>query len=277
MSHLQQKPPAPSLTHYFAPISTDLKHIAIGGPGFMWGITTANKLVSRYLNTMERDWVTMPDLPNKHVPLTLDCAEDGTVIVLDTANNAYRYSDLTFPGTEAPHAPTHWLKLSNAKWTDVGVGGNDAIVGIRKVGDGGMPQLYLGNGQLLNMLSEPLDGLTKISVAHDKTVVGIANLHQDRLLFDHPPQMMTPYWAGELAISAGSSATVLGSDLRNLLRLYTGEHSYAIIDCKDATLSARHNTIKGVITNIACLNEAQYYITVANGGTTTTYARVTNP
>ena len=91
--------------------------------------------------------------------------------------------------------------------------------------------------------------------------------------------MMSPSWAAELAVSAGSSAAILSSDLRNLLRLYTGEHSYAIIECKDATIDGANNTIEGIITNIACLTETQYYISVTgkHSNTTTTYARVSNP
>ena len=163
------------------------------------------------------------------------------------------------------------------QWQAVGVGSSDAIVGLNVNAQGeGMPQLYLGNGQVLNMLAQPINGLDHLAVAPDKTVVGRAGGMLYRLLFDHPPQAMTTKGSSDTNVSAGSASTILSTELGSFVRLYTGERSFAIIDCveKSSTPGTPAQPIKGMVIDIACYSLEQYYILVANGPTITTYKRV---
>lgn len=267
-------PPVATLKHQFIAISESFTDIAIGSPVLQWAITDKGQLMNRSPSNFLPGWTTVPGLPAGHTPKTLDCAADGTAIVVDTTGNAWRYTETPLPGTPA----VHWLQLKGVNWISVGVGSKDAIVGLSydKKTDGGMPQLYLGNGQTLNMLAKAMDLLQHIAVAADKTVVGIAGAKLFRILMEVPPQQMSPAWAGELAVSAGSASTVLVSDLRNTLRLYTGEGTFALIDCEEQIPGTdKTKPITGYISNIACSSLEQYYIMVLTKAGQTTYARVT--
>ncbi len=73
-----------------------LKRVATGAPGVVWGIDATNSIVKHQWDGSRMAWAPQPKLPpssgdSAPIALDVDVGNDGTVIAISNAGNAYRF------------------------------------------------------------------------------------------------------------------------------------------------------------------------------------------